>query len=270
VVIEPVGRWTGPDLPELWAYRGLFFFLVWRDISVRYAQTVLGAGWAVVQPVLTMIVFTVVFGNFAGIPSDGVPYPIFSFAALVPWAYFSHALTASSGSLLASARMFTKVYFPRLVIPCVPVLAGLVDFSIAFLILLAMTAFYGFVPSLSAILLLPLLIGIMMMTATGVGCWLTAVNIQYRDVKVLTAFLVQSWMYATPIVYPLSVVPEGYRWFYVLNPMVGVIEGFRSVLLGTNPIPWSAIGVSMVVASVLLATGILYFRRMEAIFADVV
>jgi lipopolysaccharide transport system permease protein len=269
VVIEPTGRWTGLNTAELWEYRSLFFFLVWRDIKARHAQTVLGAGWAILQPLLTMVVFTLIFGKFARIPSDGVPYPVFSFAALVPWAYFANAFQGASNSLVANTRMFTKVYFPRLVIPCVPVLGGLLDFSVAFLILLALTGYYGLVPSVAAFGVIPLLVVIMMMTAAGVGCWLSAINIQYRDVKVITAFLAQLWMYATPIVYPLSIVPDAYRTVYMLNPMVGVIEGFRSVLLGTGAVPWGAIGVSLAVAAVLLASGALYFRRMESVFADV-
>ncbi|HWK88592.1 MAG TPA: ABC transporter permease, partial [Longimicrobium sp.] len=208
LVIEPAGRWPRIDLRELWAYRGLFFFLVWRDVKVRYAQTVLGAGWAILQPVLTMLVFTVIFGRFANIPSDGVPYAVFSLAALVPWTYFSTALSGASNSLVSSTNLITKVYFPRLVIPFAPVLAGLVDFAVALVVLGAVMLYYGIVPGALALVVVPLLLLGMMLTAAGVGCWLAALNIQYRDVKHVTPFLVQVWMYASPIVYPMSLVPE--------------------------------------------------------------
>jgi lipopolysaccharide transport system permease protein len=269
LIIEPSARFPRVDLRELWAYRGLFFFLVWRDVKVRYAQTVLGAGWAVLQPVLTMLVFTVVFGWLARIPSDGVPYPLFSLAALVPWTYFSTALTGASTSLVSSTNLLTKVYFPRLVIPFAPVLAGLVDFAIAFAVLLLMMLGYGVIPSASAMVLIPLLLLVMVMTAAGIGCWLAALNIQYRDFRYVVPFLVQVWMYASPIVYPASLVPDRFRPAYALNPMVGVIEGFRSVLLGTGAVAWSTIGVSALTAVLLFVFGALYFRRTERIFADV-
>lgn len=268
VIIEPSGPWPRIDLRELWAYRNLFLFLVWRDIKVRYAQTVLGAGWAILQPVLAMVVFTVIFGNFAKIPSDGVPYPVFSLAALVPWIYFSTALTTASNSLIANPNLITKVYLPRLVIPFAPVLAGLVDFAIALVILFAMMLAFGIVPS-SGVAVLPILVLIMMMAAAGIGCLLAALNIQYRDVKHIVPFLVQVLMFASPIVYPMSLVPEAYRVAYALNPMAGVIEGFRSVLLGTNSISWSLLSVSAVSSVVFLTIGALYFRRMERVFADV-
>lgn len=268
VIIEPSGPWPRIDFRELWAYRNLFLFLVWRDIKVRYAQTVLGAGWAILQPVLAMVVFTLIFGNFAKIPSDGVPYPVFSLAALVPWIYFSTALTTASNSLIANPNLITKVYLPRLVIPFAPVLAGLVDFAIALVILFAMMLAFGIVPS-SGVALLPILVLIMMMAAAGIGCLLAALNVQYRDVKHIVPFLVQVLMFASPIVYPMSLVPEAYRVAYALNPMAGVIEGFRSVLLGTNSISWSLLSVSAVSSVVFLTIGALYFRRMERIFADV-
>ncbi|MDP2578271.1 MAG: ABC transporter permease [Candidatus Palauibacterales bacterium] len=268
VIIEPSGPWPRIDLRELWAYRNLFLFLVWRDIKVRYAQTVLGAGWAILQPVLAMVVFTVIFGNFAKIPSDGVPYPVFSLAALVPWIYFSTALTTASNSLIANPNLITKVYLPRLVIPFAPVLAGLVDFAIALVILFAMMLAFGIVPS-SGVAVLPILVLIMMMAAAGIGCLLAALNVQYRDVKHIVPFLVQVLMFASPIVYPMSLVPEAYRVAYALNPMAGVIEGFRSVLLGTNSISWSLLSVSAVSSVVFLTIGALYFRRMERVFADV-
>jgi lipopolysaccharide transport system permease protein len=268
-VIEPAGSWPRIDIRELWAYRGLFFFLVWRDIKVKYAQTVMGVGWAVLQPVLTMVVFTVIFGSFAKIPSDGVPYPVFSLAAMVPWTYFSTALTGASNSLVSSTNLITKVYFPRLVIPFAPVLAGLLDLGIGFAILLVFMLVYGIVPGVPALAVLPVLLVAMMLTAAGMGCWLAALNIQYRDVKYVIPFLIQVWMYASPIVYPMSMVPEKYRPIYALNPMAGVVEGFRSSLLGTNAIAWNIIGVSLMAGLVLFISGTAYFRRTERVFADV-
>ena len=270
VVITPPRGWPTVDFQELWAYRGLFFFLVWRDIKVRYAQTVLGAGWAIVHPVMNMVVFTVVFGGFAQIPSDGVPYPVFSLAALVPWTYFSSSLSGASGSLVASSGLLTKVYFPRLIIPLSRVISGLTNFAIAFVILIGLQLAYGIVPSGGGLLLLPLVLLVVMMTAAGVGCWLAALQVQYRDVGALSGFLVQAWMYASPIVYPLSLVPEQYRSLYVLNPMVGVVEGFRSALLGTDPPGWGIIATAGVTGLVLFSSGILYFRSVEDRFADVV
>jgi lipopolysaccharide transport system permease protein len=269
LVIEPVGSWPRIDFRELWTYRGLFVFLVWRDIKVKYAQTVMGVGWAILQPVLTMVVFTIIFGNFAKIPSDGVPYPVFSLAAMVPWTYFSTALTGASNSLVTSTNLITKVYFPRLVIPFAPVLAGLMDFAFGFAILLALMLAYGIVPGLSALAVLPLLLVVTIFTAAGVGCWLAALNIQYRDVKYVIPFLVQVWMYASPIVYPMSIVPERYRAIYALNPMAGVIEGFRTALLGTEAVAWTTIGVSLVAGLILFISGAVYFRHTERVFADV-
>jgi lipopolysaccharide transport system permease protein len=268
-IIEPSQRWPAPNIGELIDYRGLFFFLVWRDIKVRYAQTVLGAGWAIIQPVMQMIVFTMIFGNFANIPSDGIPYPIFSLSALVPWTYFSTAVSTSSNSLISNPALVTKIYFPRLVIPFAPVLAGLVDFAIAFVILILMMLAFGIVPSVAAVGVVPVAMLAALMTVAGVGCWLSALNIRYRDVKHVTPFLVQIWMYLSPIVYPLSIVPERFQPFYALNPMVGVIETFRAGLLGDRPIPWSMLGISLAAGGVILVTGMLYFRRTESTFADV-
>lgn len=268
-IIEPSRGMSFPDLKELWEYRELFYFLVWRDVKVRYAQTVLGAGWAILQPVLTMVVFTLVFGNFAKVPSDGVPYPVFSLAALVPWTYFSKALTGSSGSLVANTNLITKVYFPRLITPLAPVLAALVDFAVAFVILLLVMLGFGIVPAPASLVVLPVLILATMTTAAGVGCWLAALNIHYRDVKYVVPFLIQIWMYMSPVVYPLSLVPERYQALYALNPMVGVIEGFRSVLLGTDMVSPGLIALSLGTGVALLVTGALYFRRTEDAFADV-
>lgn len=267
--IVPRRGWPELGVSELVANRGLLRFLVWRDIKVRYAQTVLGAAWAVIQPVFTMLVFTVVFGRIARIPSDGVPYAVFSLAALVPWTYFSGALGGASNSLVGSAHLITKVYFPRLMIPAAPMLAGLMDFAIAFVVLLGVLLAYGRVPSVQAVVVIPVLVAIMMATAAGVGCWLAALHLRYRDVKYVTTFLLQIWMYLSPVVYPSSAVPARYRWAFVANPMVGVIDGFRAVLLGTTSVPWGAITRSVLVSSLLLVAGTLYFRRAERSFADV-
>lgn len=268
VRIAPTAGWPRPNWSELWEYRGLFLFLVWRDVKVRYAQTVLGATWAVFQPVVTMVVFTIIFGRFVRVGSDGVPYPVFSLAALVPWTYFASALTGASNSLVNSRHLITKIYFPRLVIPGAAVLSSLVDFAIALSVLLLVMMWYGWYPGPRAIAILPLLL-LMMMTALGTGCWLSALNIQYRDIKHSTGFLVQIWMYASPIVYSLSVVPPGYRLLYAVNPMVGAVAGFRAALLGTPGPSMAELGVSFATATVLLVGGVLYFRRTERIFADV-
>lgn len=268
-IIEPPSGWRLIDWRELWRYRDLFYFLVWRDIKTRYAQSILGIGWAVIQPVFSMIIFTIVFGNLAKVSSDGVPYAIFSYAALVPWTYFSSALTGASGSLTASANMLTKVYFPRLVIPLAPVLGKLVDFGIALIILFGMMLWFQIAPTIWA-LSLPLLVLLMIMTAAGMGMWLTALSVQYRDINYAMSFAVQLLMYAAPVVYPASAVPDRFRLLYGLNPMAGVIEGFRSALLGTNPMPWDLLVPGTIMALLILVSGALYFRRMERIFADVV
>ena len=269
VIIDGDARTALVDWRELWRYRDLFYFLVWRDVKTRYAQSVLGVGWAVIQPVFSMIVFTVVFGNLARVSSDGVPYAIFSYTALVPWTYFSSALTGASGSLIAASNMITKVYFPRLVVPLAPVLGKLVDFAIALLLLFGLMAYFGFAPTPWA-LFLPVLVLLAMLAASGLGMWLTALAIQYRDVNYAMNFVVQLLMYAAPVVYPASSVPQQFRVLYGLFPMAGVIEGFRSALLGTNPMPWDLIVPGTVSALLLFVSGALYFRRMERVFADVV
>lgn len=268
VVIEQRKGLRALNLGELRDYRDLLFFLVWRSIRVRYAQSLLGVGWAVVQPLFSMIVFTVVFGNLAKVESDGAPYAVFSFTALVPWTYFSNALTESAGSLVGNTNMIRKVYFPRMVLPLSAVIAKLIDFGIAFVMLAGIMAWYGIVPT-GYILALPLLVLLMMLTATGIGMWLTALSIQYRDVQYSLYFTVQLLMYAAPVVYPASLIPADYALLYSLNPMVGVIEGFRAALLGTIPMPWEAIGLGFAVSSFLAFTGALYFRNKERIFADV-
>ena len=267
--IEPPSGWTSIGLRELWEYRELLYFLTWRDIKVRYKQTVLGAAWAVIQPFFMMIVFSLFFGRLAKVPSDGIPYPIFTFCALLPWQLFANALIESSNSLVGNQNLITKVYFPRLVVPISAVLGGLVDFCIAFVILLGMMAYYHIVPSW-AIVTLPAFILLAIMTALGVGLWLSALNVQYRDVRYTINFMVQFWLFATPVAYPSSIVPVRWRALYGLNPMAGVVEGFRWALLGkTNP-PGAMLWVSVAVVVLLLVGGLFYFRRMEQQFADIV
>ena len=257
------------DLRELWEYRELLYFLIWRDVKVRYAQSALGISWAVIQPLLYMIVLSLVFGTVAKVSSDGAPYPIFIYAALVPWTFFSTALIESTTSLIQNSNMLTKVYFPRLIMPLAPVLGRLVDFSIAMLLLVGLMLWFRTAPTIWASAL-PLLIFTMVMTAAGIGMWLTALAVQYRDVKYGINFIVQLMMYAAPVVYPASVIPDQYRLFYAINPLVGVIEGFRSALLGTNSMPWDLIVVGNVASIVIAVSGVFWFRRMERIFADVV
>jgi lipopolysaccharide transport system permease protein len=242
---------------------------MWREIKVRYAQTVLGAAWAVLQPVLTTVVFTVIFGWFARLPSDGVPYPLFAMAALVPWTYFNTAVSGASNSLIANTSLVTKVYFPRLVIPGASMLAALLDLAVSLLALLALMLVYGVVPSLGTAMSLPLSVLVMLLTAAGVGFWLSALNIQYRDVKYVVPFLLQLWMYASPVVYSLSLVPQQYRLAYSLNPMAGAIAGFRSALLGTGGPTVTEFGASLGVACLVFVGGAAYFRRTERVFADV-
>ena len=267
-LIEAASGWRLIDFRELWEYRDLLYFLVWRDIKIRYAQSVLGIGWAVVQPVFFMIVFTVVFGMLAKVESDGVPYAIFSYTALVPWTYFATGLTDSTNSLLQNVNMLTKVYFPRLVLPLSSILGKLVDFAIALTLVAGLMVWFRIAPTPWA-LGLPVLVAIMMLSAAGMGMWLTALAIQYRDIKYAMTFVVQLLMYASPVVYPASLIPDGFRLIYAINPMTGVVEGFRSALLGTNPMPWDLLAVGTASAIVLAISGALYFRRSERIFADV-
>jgi lipopolysaccharide transport system permease protein len=246
----------------------LIYFLTWRDIKVRYKQTVLGAAWAIIQPFFTMVVFSLFFGGLAKVPSDGIPYPIFSYTALVPWTFFANALSQSSNSLVGSAGLIKKVYFPRLVIPLSSVLSGVVDFVIAFVVLLGMMVYYGQWPS-AAVAWLPLLLLLALVTALGVGLWLSAMNVQFRDVRYAVPFLTQFWLFATPIAYPSSLLPEPWHTLYGLNPMTGVVEGFRWALLRTDTSPGGMIVASTVATVVLLVSGAYYFRRMERAFADV-
>jgi lipopolysaccharide transport system permease protein len=267
--IEPSRGWVPLKLRDVWEYRELLYFLTWRDIKVRYKQTVLGAAWAIIQPFLTMVVFSLFFGRLAKVPSDGIPYPIFSYAALVPWTLFAHGLAQSAASVVASGNVIKKVYFPRLVIPISSVLSGTVDFLLAFMVLFGMMVFYGTLPTWN-VLWLPLLIILALVTALGVGMWLSAMNVQFRDVRYTVPFLTQLWLFATPIAYPSSLLPEGWRTVYGLNPMAGVVEGFRWALLGTETAPGAMIAVSSMAALILLVSGMYYFRRMEKTFADVV
>ena len=267
--IRPSRGWISLKLGELWEYRELLYFLTWRDVMVRYKQTVLGVAWAIIQPVFTMVVFSLFFGRLAKMPSDGIPYPIFSYAALVPWQFFANGLSASSNSLVGSANLIKKVYFPRLVIPISSVLSGGVDFCLAFLVLLGMILAYGIVPTWNMVWL-PLLLLLALVTALGAGLWLTAMNVQFRDVRYAVPFLIQAWMYATPIAYPSSLLDEPWRTLYGLNPMVGVVEGFRWALLGAETAPGPVVLVSALVSIALLVSGAFYFRRMERTFADVV
>jgi lipopolysaccharide transport system permease protein len=253
----------------LWEYRELLYFLIWRDIKVRYKQTVLGAMWAIIQPFFTMVVFSIFFGKLAKVPSDGIPYPIFSYAALVPWSFFAQGLTAGSNSLVNSANLIKKIYFPRLAIPIASVLAGLVDFVLAFLVLLLMMLYYGIAPTIN-MLWLPFFLLLALVTSLGTTFWLSSMNVQFRDVRYLVPFLTQFWLFATPIAYPSSLLSEPWRTLYGINPMAGVVEGFRWALLGTDTAPWPIVMISSCVALFLLITGAFYFRRTEKSFADVV
>lgn len=290
VLIQPSKGWINLNLGEIWTYRELLFFLIWRDVSVRYKQTILGGLWAIIQPVATMIVFSIFFGNLAQVPSDGLPYPLFAFAALVPWTFFANGLQGASNSLVSSAHLITKVYFPRLVIPTAAVVAGIVDFGLAFIVLLVLMLIYGRVPSLN-ILWLPFFVLLALCTALGVGLWLAALNVQFRDIRYVIPFLTQFWLFITPVAYSSNLLTvEPWRTLYGLNPMVGVVEGFRWALLSSKPPPnplmigifhWTLlsperppnplmIAVSIVTVALLLVSGAFYFRRMESKFADIV
>jgi len=268
-IVQPRKAFWDLELKDLWEYRELLYFLVWRDVKVRYKQTALGVAWAILQPLLATLVFSIFFGRLARMPSDGVPYPVFAYVALVPWQYFANALTESSNSLVASQNLIKKVYFPRLVIPMGSVIAGLVDFCFAFIVLIGMMFYYGITPSAS-IFLFPVFLLLAVSTALAVGLWLSALNVQFRDVRYTIPFLTQFWMFATPVVYPSSLVPAKWRAWYGLNPMAGVIDGFRYALLGRAAKPGPMIWVSAGAVAVLLLGGLLYFRKMESTFADVV
>jgi len=267
--IEPSQRWFSLRLREVSEYRELLYFLVWRDIKIRYKQTVIGVGWAVLQPLITMVVFTAIFGRFAQIPSDGLPYPIFSFSALIPWTFFATALNRSIASVVAESHLISKVYFPRLILPLAGTLAGIVDFAISLIVLLGMMVWYG-VAITWWLLTLPAFLLFALLTALAVGLWLSAINVRYRDVGYVVPFLIQIWMFCSPVVYPVSLIPEKYRLLYSLNPMAGVIEGFRWFLLGTERPDFSVMTISAVVVLIILTGGLIFFKNMERTFADVV
>jgi lipopolysaccharide transport system permease protein len=277
IVLRPSRGWSHLNLRDLWRFRELVYFLIWRDIKVRYKQTVLGAAWAILQPFLTMVVFTIFFGRLAKVPSDNIPYPIFSYTGLLPWGLFTKALGDAGRSMIQNRSMITKIYFPRLVIPLASVLSGLVDFAWAFLVLIGMMFYYNFAPNSQyhitftpAVFTLPLFLLLALITALGVGLWLSALNVIYRDVNYIIPFLTQFWLFVTPIAYPASMIPERWQLLYSLNPMTGVVEGFRWALLGADTAPGGMVLVSASISILILVTGLFYFRRMERTFADMV
>jgi lipopolysaccharide transport system permease protein len=269
VRIEPSEGWVSLKLQELWEYRELLYFLIWRDIKVRYKQTVLGGTWAIIQPFFTMVVFSLFFGKLAKVPSDGIPYPIFSYAALVPWAFFANGLNQASNSLIGNSNLIKKIYFPRLSMPIASVLSGLIDFVLAFIMLIGMMFYYGMTPTVNVVYL-PFFILLAVVTSLGASLWLSAMYVQFRDVRHIIPFLTQIWLFATPIAYPSSLLEEPWRTVYGINPMVGVVEGFRWALLGTKTAPGFTLYISTIVAVGFLLSGAFYFRRMEKTFADVV
>jgi len=268
-IISPSKGWLSLNLREVWAYRELLRILAWRYVSVRYKQSIVGIGWSFIQPVTTMVIFTVIFGMFARLPSDGIPYPIFTYCALLPWNYFARSLGDSSDSIVGSTDLITKVYFPRLVLPLSRIFAGLIDFLIAFVLLIGMMAWYKIAPT-KGLIFLPLFILMAMLTALGVGLWFTALNVKYRDVKFVAPFLIQFWMYASPVAYSISIVPIEWVWLYSLNPMVGVIEGFRWALLGKAPPSPETLLIPIAIVTAVLISGLYYFRRVEKTFADII
>jgi len=268
ISIEPQRGWVSLELTDLWHFRELLLLLTWRDIKVRYAQTILGAAWAIIQPILTMVIFSVIFGQLAKLPSDGIPYPIFTYTALLPWQLFAFSLTNSSNSLVGSQSLISKVYFPRLIIPIASVLPALVDFAVSFLVLIGMI-FYYHIPLTTRILVLPFFLLLAVATALAVGLWLSALNVEYRDIRYVVPFLTLFWQYATPVAYSSSLIPEKWRLLYGLNPMTGVVEGFRWALLGSGRVD-GMIWVSVGIIFLILISGLAYFKRMEATFADVI
>ena len=269
LVIQPSRVWFRLDLAALWQYRELLYFLVWRDVKVRYKQTAIGATWAILQPLMTMIIFTAIFAHFAKIPSDGLPYPIFAYTALLPWIYFASALNRSSGSVVSEAHLISKIYFPRVILPLAGTVSGIIDFAIAFVLLVGMMSWYEIMPTWG-LLGLPLFLLLAFATALAVGLWCSALHVRYRDVGLTVPFLTQCWMYASPVAYPVSLVPENWRFFYSLNPMAGVIEGFRWALLGKQVPDFGVMAISAVVVALLLVSGLVFFKHMERTFVDVV
>ena len=271
VIVEPPKKWAPLNLGDVWAHRELFWTLAMRDLKVRYKQTELGAAWAIIQPLFNMVIFTLIFGRLAGFSADtgGVPYPVFTYVALLPWTYFANTIGKAGNSLVDSAQLVTKVYFPRVLLPLSTAVSGLVDLAIAFVVLVGLMLFYRIGLTWAA-LALPLFVLLATVSALGVGLWLAALNVEYRDIRYVIPFLTQIWMYSTPVAYPISVIPAKWLWLYELNPMVGVVEGFRWALLGNSQFPGRSLAVSTVFVSVVLVTGLFYFRRMERTFADVV
>ena len=267
--ITPPGRWWAIPFAELWENRELIYFFVWREIKIRYKQTAIGAAWAVLQPFMSMVLFTLVFGRFAHIPSEGIPYPIFYYSALLPWMYFSNSVQNATNTIVQNQGMITKVYFPRLALPLSAVLSGLLDFGIGFLMFVAMMIYYGVRPGIP-LLFFPLFLLLAVLTATGMGLWLGAMNALYRDVRYAVPFLIQFWLFASPVAYPASLIPAKWRWLYGLNPMTGVIEGFRWSLSGHGAAPGRLILVSVLIVVAVLVSGLFYFQKMEATIADVV
>lgn len=268
VTIQPSKKWVAINLRDLWAYRDLLYFLTWRDVKVRYKQTALGALWAIIQPLFTMLIFWLFFGRLAGMPSDGIAYPLFALAGLIPWTFFANAITNSGNSLVGSANLITKVYFPRMIIPCASVGAGLIDLAIAFCLMAVMMVWFGVHLTIN-LLLLPALVLLTMMLAIGVGMFMSALNVKYRDIRYALPFCIQIWMFASPIIYPVTLVPEKWRWLLQLNPMVGIIDGFRSAIFG-RPFDWKGLAISTVITLSVLVYSAYHFRRMEKSFADVV
>ncbi|MBA2454612.1 MAG: ABC transporter permease [Chloroflexia bacterium] len=269
IVIQPSSGWAALRLGEVWRYRELLYFLTWRDLKLRYKQTLIGAVWAVIQPFMTMVVFAVIFGRLVGVPSDGLPYPVFAYAALVPWTFFATSMTQAGMSLVRDSNLISKVYFPRLVSPTASVLSGVVDFGVAFSVLLGLMAWYGIVPGV-AVLTIPFFLLLALLSSLGISLWLAALNVKYRDIRYTIPFLTQFWLYATPVAYPSSLIPEQWRLLYGLNPMAGVIEGFRWALLGTANPPGAMIVVSASIVIAIFVGGLFFFRRMEREFADVI
>lgn len=269
VVIEPGKSWVAINFNDLWAYRELLYFLTWRDLKVRYKQTLLGAAWAIIQPLLTTLIFTLFFGVLAGIKSDNVPYPLFAYAGLLPWTFFANAVTQSSNSLVGNANLITRVYFPRLIMPTAAIGSGLVDFCLAFVILLGMMIYYQVALTWN-VLMLPMIVGLLFLLAVGVGMWLSALNVKYRDIRYVVPFLIQIWMFASPVIYPPSILPERWRWALSLNPMTGIIDAFRTAMLGRSEFNWVSLSVSAAITLSLLVYSAYAFRRMEKTFADIV
>lgn len=270
IIIRPRRGWVPLDLGDLWSSRELLFLLAWRDIKVKYKQTALGAAWAILQPLTAMAIFSAVFGRYAGVPSDGLPYPLFVYAGLLLWNYFAGAVANAGTSVVANAALVTKVFFPRILIPAGAALGGLVDLTIASLLLVGMMLRYGVAPSAAGLALLPFLVLLLFLAAVGCGLWLSALNVEYRDFQYVIPFLVQIGLFVTPVIYPASLLPERHRWLLALNPVSGIIEAFRAALFGHRPVPWPALGVSALMTALILLGGLLYFRRVERSFADVI